>query len=203
VRVAGRNAAAAVVLVGLATGGWACSSEREASADVPARARRAPTTTAAAPTTTALPVSATRPVDVPADPYAPEPIRLIGRMRIPRIGLVHDVYEGITMNNIDLGPSHWPGSALPGQIGNAVFSGHRVTHDHPFRRIDELTAGDLVHFEIGGVRSAYRVIGDEIVTPNDMWIANPSPTPTATLFACHPPGSKRYRYVVHLVLVTT
>jgi sortase A len=191
-----------VLLAGLGTGSWACSSGRHAAADVPVLTRRT-TTTAPATTTTAIPVQATRPIDVPSDPYAPEPVRLIGRMQIPRIGLDHDVYEGITMNNIDHGPSHWPGSAMPGQVGNAVFSGHRITHDHPFRRLDELTGGDSVFFEIGGARSTYRVVGSEIVTPNDMWIANPSPTPTATLFACHPPGSKRYRYVVHLALVAT
>jgi sortase A len=123
-------------------------------------------------------------------------------MQIPRIGLDHDVYEGITMNNIDHGPSHWPGSAWPGQVGNAVFSGHRITHDHPFRHIDELVPGDEVIFELRGVRSIYRVASEEIVTPKDMWIANPSTTPTATLFACHPPGSKRYRYVVHLALAS-
>ena len=27
-----------------------------------------------------------------------------------------------------------------------------------------------------------------------------TPTPTATTFACHPPGSARYRYVVDLAL---
>ena len=32
----------------------------------------------------------------------------------------------------------WPGSAVPGQLGNAVFAGHRVTHTHPFLRINEL-----------------------------------------------------------------
>ena len=124
-------------------------------------------------------------------------MRQIGTIEIAAIGLRHDVYEGITLHNIDHGPSHWPGSALPGQVGNAVFAGHRVTHSHPFRRIDELVAGDTVVFDIGGTRSTYRVTGDEVVTPTDTWIANPTPTPTATLFACHPPGSARYRYVVH------
>ena len=203
VRTGGRGAVVGLVFAGLAAGTWACSSGPPPAANVPVVAKRATTTSVPAPTTTVLQVQSTRPVDVPKDPYAPEPVRLIGRIQIPKIGLDHDMYQGITMNNIDHGPSHWPGSALPGQVGNAVFSGHRVTNSHPFRRIDELAAGDLAIFEIGGTRSTYRVIGDEIVTPKDMWIANPSPTPTATLFACHPPHSKRYRYVVHMELVSS
>jgi sortase A len=198
-RYGGRRIVVGLVFAGLVAGTWACGSGSDPVADVPVRAKRA-TTTVPAPTTSVLPAQSTRPVDVPKDPYAPEPVRLIGRMQIPKIGLDHEVFEGITMNNIDHGPSHWPGSAVPGQVGNAVFSGHRITHSHPFRRIDELAVGDSVIFEIGGTRSTYRVIGDEIVTPRDMWIANPSPLPTATLFACHPPGSKRFRYVVHLAL---
>jgi sortase A len=192
--------------VALALGAGAMAACSSPVADVKAERRvvtARPTTTVRPSPPSTLPfVQATRPVDVPKDPYAPEPIRLIGRMNIPKIGLDHDVYEGITMNNIDLGPSHWPGSAWPGQVGNAVFSGHRITHDHPFRRIDELETGDQVTFEMRGARSVYRVVSEEIVTPKDMWIANPSTTPTATLFACHPPGSKRYRYVVHLELVS-
>ena len=201
-RTGGRGIAFGLVFAGLVGGSWACASGSRPVADVAVLAKRA-TTTISAPTTSVLPAQTTRPVDVPKDPYAPEVVRLIGRMQIPKIGLDHEVFEGITMNNIDHGPSHWPGSALPGQVGNAVFSGHRITHGHPFRRIDELAVGDPVIFEIGGTRSVYRVVGDEIVTPRDMWIANPSPTPTATLFACHPPGSKRFRYVVHLALVTS
>jgi sortase A len=190
---------AALVGVGASTF-VACSSGSRVEADRVVKPRVTTTAVPEAPPSTLPLMQLTRPIDVPKDPYAPEPVRLIGRMQIPKLGLDHDVYEGITMNNIDHGPSHWPGSAWPGQVGNAVFSGHRITHDHPFRHIDELTAGDQVIFEMRGVRSVYRVVSEQVVTPKDMWIANPSTTPTATLFACHPPGSKRYRYVVHLAL---
>jgi sortase A len=192
------SCAIAAVLSGCASSDRAVVTR--AAADTPLLAPDVTTTTAqAASTTTAAPVA--QPIDVPADPYAPEPVQRIGTMEIPKIGLRHDVYEGITLNNIDQGPSHWPGSALPGQVGNAVFAGHRVTHSHPFRRIDELVAGDTVAFEIGATRTIFRVTETRVVTPRDTWIATPTPNATATLFACHPPGSARYRYVVHLELV--
>lgn len=165
---------------------------------------RRPGTTTSSPDTTAPAAQATRrstrPVAPPRDEYAPEPIVEIGSMEIPKIGLRHTIYHGITMRNIDRGPSHWPGTAMPGESGNAVFAGHRVTHSHPFRHIDKLVPGDEVHFTVNGFRSTYLVTGSDVVVPTALHITDPTPTPTATLFACHPPGSARYRYVVRLAL---
>ena len=161
----------------------------------------APTTTAPPePTATSRPPAPPRvtggAVAPPRNAYAPEPIREIGRIRIPKIGLDHKVMEGISLRNIDQGPSHWPGTPMPGEVGNTVFMGHRTTHSRPFRPIDQLVPGDEIFFDIGGVQTRYVVTGHEIVTPDRLDIVNPTPTATATLFACHPPGSARYRYVV-------
>jgi sortase A len=141
-------------------------------------------------------------VSVPRNAYAPEPVQLIGQIEIPKIGLVSPIYHGITMRNIDLGPSHWPGTAFPGETGNAVFAGHRVTHTHPFRNIDQLVPGDRVIFTVNGVRSVYSVTGSMVVKPSQLEITDPTPTPTATIFGCHPPGSARFRYVVKMALTT-
>ncbi|HUP69795.1 MAG TPA: class E sortase [Acidimicrobiales bacterium] len=162
------------------------------------------TTTTIAPATTVAPAAAVRankPVRVPSNPYAPEKLQQIGDMLIPKIGLRHTIYEGITLRTIDHGPSHWPGTAMPGQTGNAVFAGHRVTHSKPFRNIDQLVAGDEVIFNIAGKRSVYRMTSSKIVTPKALDIVHQTPTATATLFACHPPGSAKFRYVVLLELV--
>ena len=141
-----------------------------------------------------------RPVSVPADPYANEPLIEIGTIEIPKIGLSHRLFEGISLRSIDRGPSHWPGSAMPGENGNAVFAGHRVTRTKPFRNIDQLVVGDEVIFTISGERWTYLVTGSEVVTPDALRIVEQTPNATATLFACHPPGSARFRYVVHLAL---
>lgn len=168
--------------------------------DDPAFQRSPVTTTTVERSQAAAEAPLTRPVDVPDDPYAPEPLVEIGTMEIPKINLTHRIFHGISLRTIDRGPSHWPGSAMPGEVGNAVFAGHRVTHTKPFRDIDQLVPGDQVFFTVNGARSSYVVTGHEIVTPEGMHIVDPTPTPTATLFACHPPGSARYRYVVHLAL---
>ncbi len=173
----------------------------------------APTTTE--PVTTAPPETTTTAAPKPAperlaggaiapprDSYAPEPIQEIGRIEIPKIGLDHQVMHGITLRNIDHGPSHWPGTPLPGEAGNTVFAGHRVTHSHPFRRINELEPGDEIFFTVAGIRTRYLVTGHEVVAPSRLDIVDPTPTPTATLFACHPPGSARQRYVVRAALAS-
>jgi sortase A len=168
----------------------------------------APTLVAVGATTTTLPATTsstvavaapapeTQPISPPKEPRAKEPIVQIGEINIPKIGLVHPVFEGVTLTVIDQGPGHWPGSARPGQLGNAVFAGHRVTHSHPFRRINELVPGDEVIFRTNDGVFTYTVTGFEVVTPKDVHIVTPTPDATITLFACHPPGSARQRYVV-------
>jgi len=191
----------------------------QAVADSPVLQAIAPTTTTTTTipeptTTTVVEVPATtldtippnvgkKAVAPPRNAYAPEPIIEIGTIEIPKIGLRHKVMHGISLRNIDHGPSHWPGTPLPGEGSNTVFAGHRVTHSKPFRRIDELRPGDEIIFNINGVRSVYLMTGNEIVTPNRVDIVNPTAEPTVTLFACHPPGSAKFRFVVRGVLAPT
>lgn len=174
-------------------------------AEIPTTTTTAPvtTTTAAAPAPAPAPAPRATPVAPPKEPRAATPIVQVGEIRIPKIGLVHPVYEGVTLTVIDRGPGHWPGSAMPGQLGNMVFAGHRVTHSKPFRNIDRLVPGDEVIFQTNDGVFTYHVTGHEIVTPRDVHIVNPTPDATMTLFACHPPGSARQRYVVRGVFASS
>jgi sortase A len=138
----------------------------------------------------------------PPDPTAPEPRVDIGRIEIPRIGLDTSMFEGVSLATLDNGPGHWPGTAMPGQIGNVVIAGHRVSRSKPFRYIDRLEVGDEVILTTADGRFVYVVTGAQIVNPDALYIVDQTAEPTATLFACHPPGSTRQRYVVHLALRT-
>lgn len=155
-----------------------------------------PPTTATTLAVRADPAPRTKPAPPPPNPTAKVPIVKIGEIRIPKIGLVHPVYEGVTLTVVDKGPGHWPGSAVPGQLGNAVFAGHRVTHSHPFRNVDKLVAGDEIQFVMPNGTFTYRMTKQQIVIPTDTWIVNPTQTATLTLFACHPPGSAAKRIVI-------
>lgn len=194
----------AVLVVGGSTLAVVNSSPGSASEEDAPLLEALPTTTTtveATTTTTAAPV--TKPIDPPLNPRAATAIIKIGEIHIPKIGLVHPVYEGVTLTVIDHGPGHWPGSAVPGQLGNSVFAGHRVTHSHPFRRINEMAPGDDIIFRMENGTFTYKMTGSQIVTPKDVHIVNPTTDATVTLFACHPPGSARQRYVVRGTFVSS
>ena len=82
---------------------------------------------------------------------------------------------------------------MPGDIGNVVVAGHRTSHGAEFRHLDKLVPGDEVIFTTAAGTYTYHVTGTQIVTPDALWITNPTDTPTATLFACHPLGSTALR----------
>lgn len=123
------------------------------------------------------------------------------RLRIPALGVETDVAEGVDLGSLASGVGHWPGTALPGEPGNMVLAGHRTTHGAPFLRLDELAVGDEAIVGPEGSAVTYRVTGTEIVSPDQLEVARPTVAATATLFACHPPGSARQRIVVRLVSV--
>lgn len=151
---------------------------------VPVGARPAPARSTAAPVT--------------AGPKAPQPT---GRIDIPAIGLSHATYEGVELSVLNYGPGHWPGTAMPGERGNTVFPGHRTTYSRPFWDIDKLVVGDRVVFTTPAGRFTYRVDQTLIVDAKDTWIINQTKEATFTIFACHPKGSARQRYVVKGSLV--
>lgn len=154
-----------------------------------------PTTDAPAPEpSTTLP----QPLPPPPDPRAFEEQQLLGGISIPTLGVDAPLLEGVRLTTLDNGPGHWPGSAMPGEIGNVVVAAHRTSHGGPFRYIDTLVEGDEVIFTTEAGPITYTVTGVQIVEPDALWIVEPTETPTATLFACHPPGSVKQRIVVNL-----
>jgi sortase A len=205
-----RRRAVVAIAAGVAAASLAIMALQAGAQPAPATPATAPTT--AAPTTTTVPPTTTTvappavattlrtPEPPPADEYADEPHVVIGSIEIPRLGLDVPLNQGISLTSIDRGPSHWPGTALPGEIGNVVVAGHRVSKTLPFRHIDQLEPGDEVILTGEHGRFVYRVTEHEVVGPDGMHIVDQTYDATATLFACHPPGSDRYRYVVKLAL---
>jgi sortase A len=160
------------------------------------------TTVAATTTTTVAPTTTTTAAATTTAEKAPEKVVNdnvgIGKIEIPKLGVTEYMFEGIELSVLDKGPGHWPDTAMPGQVGNMVIAGHRVSHTRPFYRINELDLGDEVFFSADGKKYRYEVTGTEIVDPSAVRIVDPTPTATATLFACHPPGSTAYRWVTYL-----
>jgi sortase A len=201
-RLAGIAVTLAYAGVGLA--GWALTADDGSRAPRPVAAVHGGTTpTVGAPATTAPAPAGDLPVpeDSPADPYAPTPVIVHGTLELPSIGVAQPLHEGVTLTAIDRGPSHWPGTAMPGQLGNVVVAGHRSTHTQPFHDLDRLGPGDPLVFRMtDGSVWTYELTSTEIVGPEAMHIVDQAPERTATLFACHPKGSAAQRIVAHFRL---
>ena len=132
-------------------------------------------------------------------------------IRIPRLGADYHyvVVEGVDAEDLRKGPGHYPGTALPGQIGNFVVSGHRTTYSAPFNRINELRDGDRILIDTRTEQLIYEVTDQAIVAPTEVDVTDPVPfhakqTATKrliTLTTCHPKYSAAKRLIVFGELV--
>ncbi|MCW2778999.1 MAG: sortase family protein [Frankiales bacterium] len=158
----------------------------------------------AAPTPAPSPV---RPGTVaPAAPVAVPLGQGLAVLRIPRLGRSYAkvVLEGVGVPDLKRGPGHYPGTALPGAVGNVVVSGHRTTYGAPFADLDRLVPGDAVVLETRDSWFTYRMTGVQIVAPTAIEVTyavpgNPTATPTQrllTLTTCNPKYSAKQRLVV-------
>ncbi len=132
--------------------------------------------------------------------------RTLATISIPAIDIKVSLVYGITDDALSRGLGLWPGTALPGKPGNAVIAGHRTTHGAPMRDIDRLQVGDRIFVTSVGATATvyeYRITKRQIVKPDAMWITRKTRQPTLTIFACHPPHSISYRFVVFAKLIST
>lgn len=134
----------------------------------------------------------------------------IATMRIPSLGSSwrQSVLHGISDNNLKKDLGYYPGSALPGAIGNFAVAGHRMTNEQPFRDLDKLNSGDPIVIQVGKKIYVYTVVGSKIAKPTDVREIYPVPgNPSAiatkamlTLTTCHPKNSAKERLIVNAVL---
>ena len=126
---------------------------------------------------------------------------VIGRLVIARMGLDSAIVKGTDRDTLKLGPGWIVTTSVPGPTGNCAISGHRTTYRAPFRRLDRLREGDMIELYTPFRRYRYRVFSSFDVRPWQLEVIAPTPQPTLTLTACHPPYSARYRLVVQSRLI--
>lgn len=120
---------------------------------------------------------------------------------VPKFELETVVFEGVTRETLKKGPGHMPGTALPGQPGNAVVSGHRTTHGRPFWDFGELVVGDMIQVETAIGIHTYEVRETFVVEPTDVWVADDRDGAWLTLTTCEPKFSARQRLIISAELV--
>lgn len=87
----------------------------------------------------------------------------IARLIIPKIGLDEIVLEGVDDDTMNGGPGHFPGSPLPGEVGNAIVSAHRDRH---FRNFGELAIGDTIRTQADSTISTWVIASRRIIDKN-------------------------------------
>jgi len=132
---------------------------------------------------------------------APSPGEALGRIVIPKAEVDWIVVEGVTPEDLQKGPGHVRGSALPGQVGNTVISGHRTTNGAPFYNLDRLERGDEITVESIIGTHTYAVVEMRTVLPSDTWVATQWEGSWLTLTTCTPRFSSSNRLIVFARLI--
>jgi sortase A len=131
------------------------------------------------------------------------------KLTIPRLGIINAT---VSIGGEDLAQSliQYPGTALPGQIGNAVIFGHSVlpAFYNPsdyltmFSTLPTLGQGDTVTVNYDGITYKYQVEDKFEVEPTDIGILNQDESDSfLTLVTCVPPGLQTRRLIVKARIV--
>ncbi len=145
------------------------------------------------------------------DPTVSGAVTADPRLIIPKLNIDVPVAFNIHYNDTFEAMNHGvaqfmiPGaSALPGQIGNLVISGHSagdIYSSNPYKFIfsglERLEAGDLIYINYESKRYTYQMTGSEVVEPTDVAaLVYDTNKPILTLITCTPLGTSRYRLLV-------
>ncbi len=125
---------------------------------------------------------------------------LVGRLEVPRLGLVAMVEEGVDQRTLRRAAGHLPGTALPGEAGNVVVAAHRDTF---FRPLKDVRPGDALRFATPDGEFAYVVVSIDVVEPSRTDVLAASHGHEATLITCYPfsyVGPAPQRLVVRALL---
>jgi LPXTG-site transpeptidase (sortase) family protein len=106
------------------------------------------------------------------------------------------IVVGVGEAQLQQGPGHYPGTALPGQAGNVGIAGHRTTYGAPFYDLDQLQSGDPIYLQVPAGIFQYAVTKSMVVSPSDIAVLSPEPLPMLTLTTCNPRYSSSTRLVV-------
>jgi sortase A len=126
----------------------------------------------------------------------------LGRIEAPGMDGLNMVFvQGTDESSLELGPGHYPETALPGQGKTVAIAGHRTTYLAPFRHIDSMKPGDKITLKMPYGTFIYSVQKTEIVDPTDIGVIHNTGYERLVLSACNPVYSASQRYIVYARLV--
>lgn len=163
------------------------------------------------PEATADPEQPASPVFEPVVVPEPADTEVFAVMKIPRFGPEYAVQMagGVTRpGTLDpIGIGHYPGTKMPGEVGNFALAAHRTTFGKPFADIANLHVGDAIVVQTEGGWYTYTFRTLEYVTPDQVDVLLDVPqapdTPAGerylTMTSCSPKFSLAERIVGYSV----
>jgi sortase A len=164
------------------------------------------------------------PAAAPASPERPDPgepvvaeapgeAEKFAVLIVPRLGAdwAKPIREGIgTKDVLNLGIGHYPGTAMPGEVGNAAFAGHRTGYGNPLFDIVQLRVGDKIYVETADGWYQYGFRSMEYVMPDGVGVLDPVPQVSGaqpgdriiTITSCNPAYSASERVIAYGVYET-
>ena len=144
---------------------------------------------------------------------APENAVQFGNIIIPRFGAdyIRPIREGIGVEDVlNVGVGHYPGTSMPGAVGNSAFAAHRTGHGSPFFDIEKIAVGDHIFVETEAGWYQYSMRSLEYVQPTGVGVLAPVPqvagaTPTdriLTLTSCNPVFTASERIILYALYDT-
>jgi sortase A len=147
------------------------------------------------------------------DPTVTAPVSPDPKLIIPKINVEVPIVFGIGNDQASLqsamshGVAHFaiPGaSAMPGEIGNLVISGHssngvfeQGAYKFIFAKLERMSTGDLIYINYNSTRYTYQITGTQVVAPTDVQsLIYPTDKPILTLITCVPLGTANQRLLV-------
>ena len=150
--------------------------------------------------------------DDPVVAVAPGDAVKFAVMYVPRFGsdFARSISEGVeTAKVLDKnGIGHYPGTQMPGQVGNFAVAAHRTTHGAPFKPLASLQVGDKIYVQTPDGYYTYGFRGLEYVRPSGVGVLDPVPqfagvAPSdriLTMTSCNPMFSASERIIAYAAL---
>ena len=148
--------------------------------DLSATPEPSPAMQAAAPTPTPAAAPAPTPAGTPAPYRMPSGVDFL--LKVPKLGYWAEVREGVSTYVLYYGPGHYPGTPMPGEVGNIGVA----AHNSYWTAFAELKAGDRFILETRTASYTYTVASTRITEADDPQALAPTVDKRATLTTCWP-----------------
>jgi sortase A len=139
------------------------------------------------------------------------PTEKFATIYIPRFGSdwVRTIAEGTGVSDVlKTGVGHYPGTQMPGEVGNFAVAAHRTTWGGPFKPIADLKVGDRIYVQTADGWYTYVFRTLEYVRPTAIEVIEPVPQTEGitatdrvlTMTSCNPLLSAAERIVAYSTL---